>query len=32
MRQPVTPKMALQLINSMVEAMEVEEKGRKWKK
>lgn len=32
MRQPVTPKMALQLINSMVEGKEVQEKVREWKK
>jgi hypothetical protein len=32
MRQPVTPKMALQLINSMVEGTEVQEKVCEWKK
>ncbi len=32
MRQPVTPNMALQLPNSMVEGMGVKEKVHKWKK
>ncbi len=32
MRQPVTPKMAHQLINSMVEGTEVKEKVHEWKK
>jgi hypothetical protein len=32
MRQPVTLKMALQLINSMVEGTEVQEKVCEWKK
>jgi hypothetical protein len=32
MRQPVTPKMALQLINSIIEGTGVEDKVREWKK